>query len=99
MDTSIYAASTWTIRIGGLPLNKIGSINKINKAYAKLEQKFERPPTAEEIADLVELSITEVKQSLKYWKACLNGCTSIDGEDSNLYDVMGSDESQILMQI
>ena len=62
---SILQALAEQSRIVRLPLNKIGSINKINKAYAILEQKFERPPTPEEIAELVELSITEVQQSLK----------------------------------
>ena len=51
---SILQALAEQSRIVRLPLNKIGSINKINKAYAKLEQKFERPPTAEEIAELLE---------------------------------------------
>ena len=60
---SILQALAEQSRIVRLPLNKIGSINKINKAYAILELKFERPPTAEEISELVELSITEVKQS------------------------------------
>ena len=81
-------------RIVRLPLNKIGSINKINKAYAKLEQEFERPPTAEEIAELVDLSIAEVKQSLKNSGRHVSmDAPLIDGEDSNLYDVMGSEES------
>ena len=75
-------------------MNKIGSINKINKAYAKLEQQFERPPTAEEIAEMVDLSITEVKQSLKNSGRHVSmDAPLIEGEDSNLYDVMGSDES------
>ena len=77
-----------------MPLNKIGSINKINKAFARLEQKFERPPTAEEIADYVELSITEVKESIKNSGRHVSmDAPLIDGEDSNMYDVLRSDES------
>ena len=92
---SILQALAEQSRIVRLPLNKIGSINKINKAYAVLEQKFERPPTPEEIADLVELSLTEVKQSLKNTGRHVSmDAPLIEGEDSNLYDVMGgSDES------
>ena len=91
---SILQALAEQSRIVRLPLNKIGSINKINKAYAVLEQKFERPPTAEEIADLVELSLTEVQQSLKNTGRHISmDAPLIEGEDSNLYDVMGSDES------
>ncbi|MCB0794282.1 MAG: sigma-70 family RNA polymerase sigma factor [Flavobacteriales bacterium] len=51
-------------RIVRLPLNKIGSINKINKAFAKLEQEHERPPTAAELAELLEMTLEEVKLSL-----------------------------------
>ena len=91
---SILQALAEQSRIVRLPLNKIGSINKINKAYAKLEQKYERPPTPEEIADMVELSLTEVQQSLKNTGRHLSmDAPLIEGEDSNLYDVMGSDES------
>ena len=91
---SILQALAEQSRIVRLPLNKIGSINKINKAYAMLEQKFERPPTAEEISDLVDLSITEVKQSLKNTGRHISmDAPLIEGEDSSLYDVMGSEDS------
>ncbi len=91
---SILQALAEQSRIVRLPLNKIGSINKINKAFARLEQKFERPPTAEEIADYVELSITEVKESLKNSGRHVSmDAPLIDGEDSNMYDVLRSDES------
>merc|ERR1711991_1201659 len=62
---SILQALAEQSRIVRLPLNKIGSINKINKAFSELEQEYERPPTAEEIAELVDLSINDVKESLK----------------------------------
>ena len=91
---SILQALAEQSRIVRLPLNKIGSINKINKAYAALEQKFERPPTAEEIANLIELSITEVEQSLKNTGRHISmDAPLIEGEDSSLYDVMGSEDS------
>lgn len=51
-------------RIVRLPLNKIGSINRINKAFAKLEQEHERPPTAIELAELLEMTLEEVKTSM-----------------------------------
>ena len=91
---SILQALAEQSRIVRLPLNKIGSINKINKAYAMLEQKFVRPPTAEEISELVDLSITEVKQSLKNTGRHISmDAPLIEGEDSSLYDVMGSEDS------
>jgi RNA polymerase primary sigma factor len=91
---SILQALAEQSRIVRLPLNKIGSINKVNRAYAILEQKFERPPTPEEIADLVELSLTEVQQSLKNTGRHVSmDAPLIEGEDSNLYDVIGHEDS------
>jgi RNA polymerase primary sigma factor len=51
-------------RVVRLPLNKIGSISKINKAFAKLEQDYQRMPTAEELAEVLEMTTEEVKTSL-----------------------------------
>src|SRR5512138_2597098 len=62
---SILQALAEQSRIVRLPLNKIGSLNKINKAYAQLEQQYEREPNPEEIANLLEISENEVKESLK----------------------------------
>lgn len=62
---SILQALAEQSRIVRLPLNKIGSINKVNKAFSQLEQEFERPPTPQELAAVLDLSIEEVKQSLK----------------------------------
>lgn len=91
---SILQALAEQSRIVRLPLNKIGAINKINKAYAFLEQANERPPSAEEIAKELDLSINEVKESLKNAGRHLSmDAPLIDGEDSNLYDVLRSSES------
>jgi RNA polymerase primary sigma factor len=61
---SILQALAEQARIVRLPLNKIGSINKINKTLARLEQEFEREPTAEEIAKTLEISPDDVKKAL-----------------------------------
>ena len=62
---SILQALAEQSRIVRLPLNKIGSINKINKTYAFLEQAHERGPSAEEIAKELDMTINDVKESLK----------------------------------
>ncbi len=91
---SILQALAEQSRIVRLPLNKIGSINKINKTYAFLEQANERPPSAEEIAKELELSVSEVKESLKNSGRHLSmDAPLIEGEDSNLYDVLRANES------
>ena len=63
---SILQAIAEQARIVRLPLNKIGSINKVNKALSRLEQLYEREPTAFEIADVVEMRDDEVKQTLSH---------------------------------
>jgi len=81
-------------RIVRLPLNKIGSINKINKAYSFLEQENERPPSAQEIASKLDLSLTDVKQSMKISGRHVSMDAPFqEGETSNLYDVMNTGES------
>ena len=62
---SILQALAEQSRIVRLPLNKIGAINKINKTFSKLEQQYEREPTAEEISLLLDMTETEVKESMK----------------------------------
>ena len=62
---SILQALAEQARIVRLPLNKIGSINKINRTFSELEQKFEREPSVQEIAQVLDLAPDEVKESLK----------------------------------
>ena len=81
-------------RIVRLPLNKIGSINKINKAYSFLEQENERPPSAQEIASKLDLSLSDVKQSMKISGRHVSMDAPFqEGETSNLYDVINTGES------
>ena len=91
---SILQALAEQSRIVRLPLNKIGSINKINKMYAYLEQTHERVPSAEEIAKELDMSVNDVKESMKnYGRHISMDAPLVEGEDSNLYDVLSSGES------
>ncbi|MBL4904563.1 MAG: sigma-70 family RNA polymerase sigma factor [Flavobacteriaceae bacterium] len=91
---SILQALAEQSRIVRLPLNKIGSINKINKMYAFLEQEHERPPSPEEIAKKLDMTINDVKESMKNSGRHVSmDAPLIEGEDSNLYDVLNSGES------
>ncbi|MFS4494838.1 RNA polymerase sigma factor RpoD/SigA [Maribacter sp. 2308TA10-17] len=91
---SILQALAEQSRIVRLPLNKIGSINKINKTFAFLEQAHERMPSAEEIAKELDMTVADVKQSLKNSGRHVSmDAPLIAGEDSNLYDVLRSGES------
>ena len=91
---SILQALAEQSRIVRLPLNKIGSINKINKMYAYLEQANERVPSAEEIARELDMSVNDVKESMKNAGRHISmDAPLVEGEDSNLYDVIRSNES------
>jgi len=91
---SILQALAEQSRIVRLQLNKIGSINKINKMYAYLEQANERVPSAEEIARELDMSVNDVKESMKNAGRHISmDAPLVEGEDSNLYDVIRSNES------
>ncbi|HUW93172.1 MAG TPA: RNA polymerase sigma factor RpoD/SigA [Bacteroidales bacterium] len=81
-------------RIVRLPVNKIGSINRINRAYSRLEQEYEREPSAQEIAELLELAPEDVKESIRTNGRTLSMDAPISSEeDNNMYDVMQNDEA------
>ncbi|WP_439129371.1 sigma-70 family RNA polymerase sigma factor [Polaribacter sp.] len=81
-------------RIVRLPLNKIGSISKIKKIYARLEQNEQRMPTNKEIAKQLDMTEREVEQSLKNSGRHVSMDAPFrEGEDSNLYNVLQFDES------
>ncbi len=91
---SILQALAEQSRVVRLPLNKIGTINKINKAYALLEQNNERPPSPEEIAKELDMTVSDVKESLKNAGRHVSmDAPLVEGEDSNLYDVLNIGES------
>lgn len=91
---SILQALAEQSRIVRLPLNKIGSINKINKAYARLEQEHEREPDAIEIAEMLDIPEGEVKESLRNSGRHVSmDAPLIQDEDNTLYDVLRSDET------
>ncbi|MDO6676220.1 RNA polymerase sigma factor RpoD/SigA [Tenacibaculum sp. 1_MG-2023] len=91
---SILQALAEQSRVVRLPLNKIGSISKINKAVSKLEQSNERMPTPEEIAKVLEMTVSDVKQSMKNSGRHISMDAPLkEGETSNLYDVMRASEA------
>jgi RNA polymerase primary sigma factor len=88
---SILQALAEQARIVRLPLNKIGTINKINKAYSELEQKFERPPTAEELGEFLEVTPDEIRQSLSNTGRHISMDAPLsegDESSSSMYDVL-----------
>ncbi len=91
---SILQALAEQARIVKLPLNKIGSINKVNKAFSDLEQKFEREPSVAELVEVLELATDDVKEALRSSNRHLSMDAPLtQDDDSNLYDVILSHDS------
>ena len=86
---SILQALAEQSRIVRLPLNKVGMSNRISKAFQQLEQEFEREPTAEELATLLDMEIEEVTASLNMTVRHVSVDSPLgDGEESTLIDVL-----------
>ncbi len=86
---SILQALAEQSRIVRLPLNKVGSLNKINRAFSELEQEFEREPSPEELAELLEIPTEEVETTLGVAARHVSmDAPFIDGEDNSLLDVL-----------
>ena len=86
---SILQALAEQSRIVRLPLNKVGSLNKINRAFSQLEQEFEREPSSEELATILEISADEVETTLGVAARHVSmDAPFVDGEDNSLLDVL-----------
>ncbi len=86
---SILQALAEQSRIVRLPLNKVGSLNKINKAFSELEQEYEREPSADELADMLEIATEEVETTLGVAARHVSmDAPFVEGEDNSLLDVL-----------
>ncbi len=86
---SILQALAEQSRIVRLPLNKVGSLNKINRAFSELEQEYEREPSPEELAELLEIPTEEVETTLGVAARHVSmDAPFVDGEDNSLLDVL-----------
>ncbi|MBW7868212.1 MAG: sigma-70 family RNA polymerase sigma factor [Brumimicrobium sp.] len=91
---SILQALAEHARIVRLPLNKIGSIGKVNKTFSELEQELERAPTFEEVAERLDIPVTDVIRALESnGKAISMDAPLVDGDESssNMYDLLEND--------
>ncbi len=86
---SILQALAEQSRIVRLPLNKVGSLNKINRAFSELEQEYEREPSADELADLLDITTDEVETTLSVAARHVSmDAPFVSGEDNSLLDVL-----------
>jgi RNA polymerase primary sigma factor len=89
---SILQALAEQSRIVRLPLNRVGSLNKISKTFSELEQKFEREPSPDELAEVLEVSTAEVVDTLKISGRHVSmDAPFVQGEENSLLDVLEND--------
>jgi RNA polymerase primary sigma factor len=92
---SILQALSEQSRIVRLPLNRIGTLNKMNQTFATLEQKFQREPTIEELADVMETTSEEIEKISNHRarKVSMDAPLGNDGDSGTLMDVMGDNDA------
>ena len=80
-------------RIVRLPLNQVGSLSKISKAFSKLEQEFEREPSPEELADILETTVDKISDTLSNSGRHVSmDAPFVQGEENTLLDVLENRE-------
>lgn len=90
---SILQALAEQARVVRLPLNRVGSLNKISRAFSELEQKFQREPSSEELAEVLELSVDEVEKTIRSGGRQVSvDAPFVQGEENSLLDVLSSDQ-------
>ena len=91
---SILQALAEQARIVRLPLNQVGSINKISKAQARFEQEHERRPSAEELADRLDIPVDKISDTMKVSGRHVSvDAPFVEGEDNSLLDVLPNNDS------
>ncbi len=96
---SILQALAEQSRIVRLPLNQVGTLSKVNKAFSKLEQRLERPPSPDEIAELLEIPESKVRDTMKISTRTISMDAPLDQDEDMRFldvfipeDVLGTDE-------
>ena len=91
---SILQALAEQSRIVRLPINQVGSLNKINKAFSKFEQENERKPSPEELAEVLDIPVDKIADTMKVSGRHISvDAPFVEGEDNSLLDVMINDDS------
>jgi len=91
---SILQALAEQSRIVRLPLNQVGSLNKISKALSRFEQAHERRPSAEELAETMDVPVEKIADTLKVSSRHISvDAPLVEGEDNSLLDVLSNDDS------
>ena len=90
---SILQALAEQARVVRLPLNRVGCLNKISRAFSELEQKFQREPSSEELADVLDVSVDEIEKTIRSGGRQISvDAPFVQGEENSLLDVLTSDQ-------
>jgi RNA polymerase primary sigma factor len=92
---AILQAIAEQARVVRIPLNRVGALNKLNRAFSELEQKFQREPSSEELGEALELSADEITDTIKMgtWQISVNA-PFVPGEENGLLDVLENDSEK-----
>ncbi|MEM9416938.1 MAG: RNA polymerase sigma factor RpoD/SigA [Bacteroidota bacterium] len=92
---SILQALAEQSRIVRLPLNRVGSLNKISRTFSQLEQKYEREPTTEELAEVLDVTVNEVNDTMKVSGRHVSvDAPFVQGEENSLLDVLENNSDE-----
>jgi RNA polymerase primary sigma factor len=92
---SIMQALAEQSRIVRLPLNRVGSLNKISRAFSELEQKYEREPSSEELAKVLDMSPEEIESNQRLSGRSISvNAPFVQGEENSLLDVLENDSEE-----
>jgi RNA polymerase primary sigma factor len=92
---SILQALAEQSRVVRIPLNRVGSLNKLNRTFCELEQKFQREPSSEELAEVLQQDPEEVADTLKIGARQISvNAPFVQGEENGLLDVLENDSEE-----
>jgi len=92
---SILQALAEQSRVVRLPLNRVGSLNKISRAFSELEQKFQREPSPAEVAEIMDVTIEEVESTMSVGGRQISvDAPFVQGEENKLLDVLESNSEE-----
>jgi len=92
---SILQALAEQARVVRLPLNRVGSLNKISRAFSQLEQKFQREPSTDELSEVLDISADEIEKTIRSGGRQVSvDAPFINGEENSLLDVLSNDQAE-----
>ncbi len=92
---SILQALAEQSRVVRIPLNRVGSLNKLNKTFSELEQKFQREPSPDELAEIMQLDTKEVTDTIQMGARHVSvNAPFVQGEENGLLDVLENDSEE-----